>query len=245
MPTVSLYNNNDDHHQIQKFNDTYLNYRKLEYEIQPGGLDTLEPTVLNQVQQGYEFFNRTGRRIIMKSLYITARFNLSYPCIQPYLVALPNYLGNGEIQTIRIENQSEFPHTFPNALTSFICELHDYVRILIVYDLQPNGKLPLLNELLYVYSTNDGQIGYAPSGFTSFMNLNNRDRFIVVLDERIALNTFSSTSGPIYTKFKELATETIYGQGNAINTGALYLWMFCTNGYTNGTIRIRVRFIDA
>jgi hypothetical protein len=245
MPTVSLYNNNDDHHQIQKFCDIYLNYRKLNYESQEYGIGLLTPTVLNPVPQGYDYYQRTGRKIIMKSIYVTARFNLSYPCYKPYQVASPHFNGT-KIEYYKIQNQAEFPEIFPNAIPSFICELHDYVRILIVYDLQPNAKLPYLNQVLYGAMLGpEGNEHAITVGFTSFLNLNFRDRFKVIIDKRIALNTFSSTSGPIYTEFKELASETIFGTEGTITTGAVYMWVFGTNGYTNGTIRTRIRFIDA
>jgi len=53
-------------------------------------------------------------------------------------------------------------------------------RIMIVYDRQPNGSLPAVADILLDYD----QSGNTSTTVESGLNLNNRDRFSVVLDQR-------------------------------------------------------------
>lgn len=57
----------------------------------------------------------------------------------------------------------------------------DYVRVLIVYDRQTNGALPAISDVLQ----NTDQLGANTTTVYSNVNLNNRTRFQVIMDERI------------------------------------------------------------
>lgn len=59
----------------------------------------------------------------------------------------------------------------------------DYARVLLIYDRQCNGALPALSDIL---QTTD-QAGTNTTGNMSNANLNNRDRFKILRDQRITL----------------------------------------------------------
>lgn len=73
------------------------------------------------------------------------------------------------------------------------CTFHDYVRILVVYDRQTNGALPAAADIL---QTTD-QAGTNTNGGFSGVNLNNRDRFLILRDMRITLPSLTDTAGVI------------------------------------------------
>lgn len=54
-----------------------------------------------------------------------------------------------------------------------------YLRVMVVYDAQANGAFPSATDLLAVQEAG-GTAAYNP---TSFLNLNNRDRFLVLKDK--------------------------------------------------------------
>jgi len=122
----------------------------------------------------------------------------------------------------------------------------EQVRFLVVYDMQTNGAAPVTTDLLKSVATN------APN------NLNNRDRFRVLVDKYYAFPgvTYTAaaiTNGSPVSKvlkiYKRFNLETIYsGTTNAvgsIQTGAL--WVFCLSGnqYIATEWQARVRFEDA
>ena len=97
-------------------------------------------------------------------------------------------------------------------------------RIMLVWDKQVNGVIATIAEILSAATSN------------SFMNLDNRERFVVIMDKQVSVGAFNNTTGyaqspTVHTinKYKKLpmGSFTIYdgtGAGIAdINTGALYL----------------------
>jgi len=102
-------------------------------------------TLLNGIQEGSSFYNRIGRRINMKTLYL-----------------------NG----IVLRNGS-------NAAN----EEEDYCRIMIIYDRQPNGAFPTLADVLTDYDN----AGATTSNALSGLNMNNKERFLVMSDLRCYL----------------------------------------------------------
>ena len=126
-------------------------------------------------------------------------------------------------------------------------------RMIIFIDMQPNASAPSVTDLL---------VSADP---TSQLNLNNRDRFMVVKDKTFMGQNFgkaftaatgimgSDNSARNVKVFKSLNLETIYNSGNAgtiadINSGALYMFWIGTraSGTTDGNaiLSTRVRFID-
>jgi hypothetical protein len=140
-----------------------------------------------------------------------------------------------------------------------------FLRLLVVYDRQPTGDYPGVNDLLAV--TTYGNNGLAAATSTSFdplgnININFRDRFKILMDEKLVFNgpndqssapgngaaSVASFSGGVglscdkYLKLKGLST--MFGADNGagagltisdIKTGALYLVTVSTAGDDGGT----------
>lgn len=69
----------------------------------------------------------------------------------------------------------------------------DYMRVMVVYDRQPNGAFPVLADII---ATTD-QAAANTTGVFSNINLNNRDRFIFLRDKRVALPSSTITAGVV------------------------------------------------
>jgi len=78
-------------------------------------------------------------------------------------------------------------------------------RIILFYDRQPNKALPDLNDVLLSYNSAGGATTTAFSG----LNMNNRDRFLMLRDSQMelppAVGTASDTSGAIFSSCDSLA----------------------------------------
>lgn len=128
------------------------------------------------------------------------------------------------------------------------------VRLLIVYDRQPNGAAPAVTDVLTVA---------APQ---AQLNLNNRDRFKILFDKhyvfgpvvaQAAAPTITTASEPLIYNFNpmvKMTLPTIFNGGNAgtvadMSTGSLYLVAVGTTaaGTTDANLvaSSRVRFFDA
>lgn len=69
----------------------------------------------------------------------------------------------------------------------------DYVRIMLVYDRQANGALPALADVI---QTTDQATTNSTSSFSG-INLNNRDRFVMLRDHHVTLPSATYTAGVI------------------------------------------------
>ncbi|AUM61710.1 capsid [uncultured virus] len=67
----------------------------------------------------------------------------------------------------------------------------DMARILLVYDRQPNGALPPITAIL----EDTEQNGTNTTNCLSGVNLNNKERFLVIMDKRIFLGATTDTAG--------------------------------------------------
>lgn len=127
-------------------------------------------------------------------------------------------------------------------------------RFIIFADLQPNGAVPAITDLL-------------AENFTSGqLNLNNRDRFKIYCDKEFVFDPFiytttatqavASANRQIYSikKFKRINLETIFNATNGgtiadINSGALYMFWLGSSGVAaddvNAVLSCRVRYADA
>lgn len=128
--------------------------------------------------------------------------------------------------------------------TGTLVNSSDYVRLMIVYDKQTNTAVPGAAQLLSDYATAGGVTTNSYSG----LNMTNRERFIVLMDERIYLPPTVATQSanfgqgdPVSTTFKinrfiklrDLTT--MYNQVNGgtvadIQTGGLLFMNFGTLG---------------
>lgn len=123
------------------------------------------------------------------------------------------------------------------------------VRLLMIYDTQTNGALPLVPDVLVINGT---------QGSTGINNLDNRDRFKVIMDKVLALNTAGAaaaagTNVAVVKKYMKcnlpVQFDSATGNIGDINTGSLLL--LCLSDvdtasaldYT-ATGYIRVRFTD-
>lgn len=135
----------------------------------------------------------------------------------------------------------------------------DYGRVMLVYDKQANTAFPTFSQLLQDYS----QSGATTTNSASGLNMTNRERFIVLMDERLVLSPIGAGSAsttaftdPVSTTFKinrfiKLKDLTaMYNQTNGgtiadIQTGSLFLYTLgqyaaADSGYEiTGTMRLK------
>lgn len=178
----------------------------------------------------YGSYNRRGRA----ELKLKDTTALNVPLADTWDRILINGVAQGSDFTDRIGRKVTMKsivfngNLFPGSTTGADASKGCYGRFVIVYDTQPNsGSLPAGTD---VFATNDPN---------SPMNLNNRDRFQVILDVRkqLASYTFTAATTKLATgspanafwkKYKKMNKEVIFsGTGNVIgniSTGALYLF---------------------
>lgn len=167
--------------------------------------------LLNGVQEGSGFYNRVGRKVAMRSLYITG-------------FVKPTLSNTGAL-------------------------VQDWNRLLIFYDRQSNGAPPTLSDVLTDYDN----AGATTTTALSQINMNNRDRFLILKDERIVTpaigisgaaattNTFAqydledpAVRIKTFLKLKNLETHYKASSNPAvigdIATGALFLMVVALNG---------------
>jgi len=172
-------------------------------------------TPINLIRTGSSFFNRIGRKILLKSVHL-----------------------KGEIQA------------------AGATPVHQFVRIMVIYDKQTNGVLPAIADILTAYD----QAGAATTAVTDGRNLDKRDRFITLMDKMSAapgadpagtvVNTDQlSTYVERFIKVPNLPTQyqadSVPAVIGDIATGGLYLVTFGENavGATShnfaGSVRLR------
>lgn len=113
---------------------------------------------INAVSTGSGAWNRIGRRITLKSLYL----------------------------------QGFFTSNLASITTASIAQ---NVRIMIIYDKQTNGANPAIGDVLRDQINNTG-LDSSLVLQTSGMNMNNRDRFEIILDKRVMLPGCTAAGGP-------------------------------------------------
>lgn len=134
-----------------------------------------------------------------------------------------------------------------------------YIRIAIVYDSQSNGTTPQYSDVFNNFNEND----VAQSNAFSHLNLNNRERFRVIMDKRLQLgcggaaatNSAVIPSNTIIQEYRRLNNlETVYGAdsspASAADVRSGTLWLFtnsdCPGGAaTEGLVyTLRLRYTD-
>lgn len=101
--------------------------------------------VVNLPQEGASFYNRIGRKIMMRSLHLT-----------------------GQI--------------VKNAVAA-AAGVTEYLRVLVVYDRQPNGAAPVIADILTNYDNAGGTV----TNSLCSMNMNNAERFAILRDLRYTI----------------------------------------------------------
>lgn len=119
------------------------------------------------------------------------------------------------------------------------------IRHLLVWDKQPNGLSPLSTDVL-----GSNQSTTTVDFITAPMNLSNRDRFVILADERTTLSP-NGDQIRIMTGFRKINQRTDFGPSTAAstpNTGALCLIFFSDETVTANQPTVygtwRVRYID-
>lgn len=120
-----------------------------------------------------------------------------------------------------------------------------FVRTFIVYDKQANAAVPTVASILEAVS------GSSP------MNMDNRERFLVLYDRQIAIDQFGGNASAQIKMFKKIALPTVFNAGTAgtvadITSGSLYIVFISENSFaaaaTNPPViqwYSRVRYEDA
>lgn len=123
------------------------------------------------------------------------------------------------------------------------------IRVMVIYDKQPNGALPVITDVLTASTAN------------AFMNLNNRDRFRVLIDHNTTLGGLQETATQAVAAspnvenvsvFKKVNLETICDGTGAtvadIQSGSIFLLTIGSQAAGLGHIfvaALRIRFVDA
>lgn len=119
----------------------------------------------------------------------------------------------------------------------------DIVRTMIVYDKQSNGAAPAITDIL------------TASTVEAFNNLDNRERFVVLMDKVSRLASQGSTVDcmSFFKKYIPLNLDTVYNSNNNgdvtdIASGALYLVQLGTEPTDTedpaNSTNVRIRFVD-
>ena len=100
----------------------------------------------------------------------------------------------------------------------------DYCRLLVVYDRQTNGALPAASDILKDYD----QSGSSSTGVFSGINPDNRERFVILADYRLAMPGTNDIapryfrkprSGPCRSNFQHQPVYPSQEPSNSISSG--------------------------
>lgn len=125
--------------------------------------------------------------------------------------------------------------------------LGDTVRVMVFYDNQTNGAVPVVGDVL------------STGAFMDPINLNNRDRFKVLSDQFVELEGTTYTGGALtagspkhhfHQIFMKVNLEEIFsGTGStvaSIATGGVFVLLISQrNNFTNADVNTRIRFNDS
>lgn len=151
-----------------------------------------------------------------------------------------NLLATGTDANNRIGRKIEMKSVQVRSYLTLEANSINCARLMIVYDKQPNKATASITDIL------------VSSSVTSLLNMDGRDRFIVLHDEEVVMDNAQGDSAYIKI-YKKLKLETVYNStatatDTAVNTGML-LW--CVVGSTaagssdiDQNTNIRVRYID-
>lgn len=126
--------------------------------------------------------NMNGESIITQALNTTGTLNVV------------NLIRSGSGFNQRIGRRIEMKSLHLTGLikpTGVVNPSYDMGRILVVYDRQPNGAVPTIAQILLSYD----QGSATSTNALSFTNPDQRERFMILMDERIALPSYATSTG--------------------------------------------------
>jgi len=121
------------------------------------------------------------------------------------------------------------------------------IRIMLVYDKQTNGALAAVTDILNAAT------------YLQPTNLNNRDRFKILMDKFVTTNANTTTAGPVQSiagggtrlvkKYIRFEHDVIFGGTGAtvgdIQSGSLFMLTISSSATYALDYNVRTRFIDA
>lgn len=144
--------------------------------------------------------------------------------------------------------------------------LPDYARLVIVYDRQTNGAYPTISDMFQ----DTDQAGVNTTLAQSGINMDNRERFVVIMDYRIYLPQATVTAGvvsaafpvdtmaykPLVDEYRRLGKLTTHYKADSnpavigdISTGGLFVVAFAdqtaaTSAFSMNEWNVRLKYID-
>jgi len=207
--------------------------------------------------RGFAGYHLTNKEKKYLNTTLIAAGPASYPIVDDVLTATNviglNLLAEGTDYTNRISRKVHVVSVQIRATINSNGTVPCNVREMCVYDMQPNGAVPAITDILDTGTVNTYALS-AP------LNLNNRDRFRVVWDKLHRLDDSYNAKNVNY--YKKCNYETVFNAAGAgvatVTSGAL--WWFAVSDvatagtpptiiYTAGAVMaskgvIRIRFVD-
>jgi len=238
--------------------------------LRRGGVSTVAPVTYTNWRDKE---TRTYRPVVPRNRMILQKPNPSelksvdlastaYACSTTGSVTCINLIRTGSTFTNRIGRRIQLMSLYLNGYMAPEAggSLTTYCRILIVYDRQSNGNTPVWADVVSAYDQATTQSGTVMDN----MNLNNRDRFKIILDKRIVCPNFvagvnqgvydNSASemqiqehrrlGGLETQYKADSSPAVIGD---IATGSLVMLTFGNSAAGSGHAfigTVRLRFTD-
>jgi len=143
--------------------------------------------ILNPVSQSTNM--KLGEK---KTLDLT---KATYTLNSTFLYTLINIIQTGSGAFNRVGRKVNLENLYINGFIDQVrtTTVGDYARIMVIYDRQPTGTLPANTGADNLQDT--GATGTTFTNAMSGLNLNNKERFVVVMDERIQLPSATVTAG--------------------------------------------------
>lgn len=141
----------------------------------------------------------------------------------------------------------------------------DLGRIMIIYDRQTNGAFPSITDILQ----DTDQAGTNTTESQTGINMNNRERFVTIMDIKLTVPQATATAGVLtnvfpnggdqawhFDEFRKLRGLTTHYKADSatavigdISTGALYLLSFSTNFAAGNELfainfNVRLKYVD-
>lgn len=151
-----------------------------------------------------------------------------------------NLLATGTDANNRVGRKIELKSVQVRSFFSLEANTINGIRCMLVYDRQPNGAAPVIGDIL------------ATASVTGLLNMDNRDRFLILYDEEIALDA-GQAQCRFNKVYKKLKLETVFNSTTTATASAVAsgMLLYVTIGSTAADVsdvdqntNIRVRFID-